>query len=507
MGIRFRDYFLHFLDRELLETQGAYDKLLEEAINRDVRFIILNSTGDLILSASFLFESKYAYAVFNEFYSFFIGGKFTIAITYDNIKKMISIKQDQYRGKEKFFPNYFNDLWHVLEESGVIFVPKKEDTTIYIATSMLRILQQDKRIIETESIPYIKETIEDRGKKAITHHLFDTVYEKRNISSDDQEKVNALITESYIRSYMDYFDATVPMGLSCGIYTYDYLSDGFPLSDVSFWIKLYKKIGLYRFVCSCSIKILQAITESPDHQKFLNAVEKWISTYEQENEKIIKNYSFYKIINLLSQHSELLGESFNSYIGRIKSVTLEIQELAMGRNEEKKIMKDKEKTVFVVHGRNQKIKQALFNFLRALNIKPLEWESAVKLTNKGAPTTLEVIKAGMENAKGVIILFTGDDLAKLKEEFWEEGEVYDYEQQPRQNVLIEAGMAMALYPNSTIIVRIGKLREISDFAGVNYVNLNNKAERRQAFVSRLKTIGVEIDDSGSDWLSIGDFEE
>ena len=66
---------------------------------------------------------------------------------------------------------------------------------------------------------------------------------------------------------------------------------------------------------------------------------------------------------------------------------------------------------------------------------------------------------------------------------------------------------MALYPNSTIIVRIGKLREISDFAGVNYVNLNNKAERRQAFVSRLKTIGVEIDDSGSDWLSIGDFEE
>ena len=145
--------------------------------------------------------------------------------------------------------------------------------------------------------------------------------------------------------------------------------------------------------------------------------------------------------------------------------------------------------------------------MRALNIKPLEWESAVKLTNKGAPTTLEVIKAGMENAKGVIILFTGDDLAKLKEEFWEEGEVYDYEQQPRQNVLIEAGMAMALYPNSTIIVRIGKLREISDFAGVNYVNLNNKAERRQAFVSRLKTIGVEIDDSGSDWLSIGDFEE
>lgn len=66
-------------------------------------------------------------------------------------------------------------------------------------------------------------------------------------------------------------------------------------------------------------------------------------------------------------------------------------------------------------------------------------------------------------------------------------------------------MAMALYPNSTIIVRIGKQRDISDFAGINYINLNNQPEKRQAFVSRLKTIGIKIDDSGCDWLSVGDF--
>lgn len=52
-----------------------------------------------------------------------------------------------------------------------------------------------------------------------------------------------------------------------------------------------------------------------------------------------------------------------------------------------------------------------------------------------------------------------------------------------------------------------KILSAPPFAGVNYVNLSNKPERRLAFVSRLKTIGVEIDDSGSDWLSIGDFEK
>lgn len=198
-------------------------------------------------------------------------------------------------------------------------------------------------------------------------------------------------------------------------------------------------------------------------------------------------------------------QDYNLYIKRIQIVTDEIQKLNKSQDKERCNMEEKEKTVFVVHGRNMKIKQNVFIFLRSLNVRPLEWESAVKMTNKGAPTTLEVIKAGMKNSNGIIVLFTGDDLAKLKEEFWVAGENFDFESQPRQNVLIEAGMAMALYPDSTIIVRIGKQRDISDFAGINYINLNNQPEKRQAFVSRLKTIGIKIDDSGCDWLSVGDF--
>lgn len=66
-------------------------------------------------------------------------------------------------------------------------------------------------------------------------------------------------------------------------------------------------------------------------------------------------------------------------------------------------------------------------------------------------------------------------------------------------------MAMALYPNSTVIVRIGKQRSISDLAGINYIDLTDQPEKRQAFISRLKTIGLNVDDIGSDWLYSGKF--
>ena len=66
-------------------------------------------------------------------------------------------------------------------------------------------------------------------------------------------------------------------------------------------------------------------------------------------------------------------------------------------------------------------------------------------------------------------------------------------------------MAIALRPQSTIIVRVGKLREISDLTGINYINLSDSPEHRNALVTRLKTIGLIVDTTGSDWLTAGNF--
>lgn len=162
--------------------------------------------------------------------------------------------------------------------------------------------------------------------------------------------------------------------------------------------------------------------------------------------------------------------------------------------------------VFVVHGRNLAAKDATFSFLRALRLEPLEWEQAVALTQQASPTILEVVKAGFEAAQCIVVLMTGDDVARLRPELGNEPLL----NQPRPNVLFEAGWAIGIAGNErTILLRFGDLRELSDLSGVNMLEIDNSPTKRTAFVQRLRTAGCEIKDVGSDYLRpevAGDFE-
>lgn len=166
------------------------------------------------------------------------------------------------------------------------------------------------------------------------------------------------------------------------------------------------------------------------------------------------------------------------------------------------------KKLFVVHGRNEDARKALFDFLRALDLNPLEWTEAIALTEKGTPFVGEILEKAFSEAQAVIVLFTGDDLARLGTRFITKDETEeDLTPQPRPNVLFEAGMAFGTHPKRTILVQIGKIRDISDIAGRHIIHLNNSAEKRKELISRLKTAGCDFDDTHKmDWLSAGDFE-
>jgi predicted nucleotide-binding protein len=164
--------------------------------------------------------------------------------------------------------------------------------------------------------------------------------------------------------------------------------------------------------------------------------------------------------------------------------------------------------VFVVHGRNEKIRKALFAFLRSLGIQPIEWNRALALTKQGSPYVGQVVEAAFKNAKVIVVLFTPDDEAKLKTEFIKRGEP-SFERrltgQPRPNVLFEAGMAFGRQPATTILVQVGKVRAVSDVAGRHIVHLGNNMASRQELVGKLKTTGLTVDDIGKDWHTEGDF--
>ena len=160
--------------------------------------------------------------------------------------------------------------------------------------------------------------------------------------------------------------------------------------------------------------------------------------------------------------------------------------------------------VFVVHGRNETIRRAMFDFLRAIGLDPIEWEEAIAMTGQGAPYTGHAIDVAFSNAHAAVILLTGDDLAYLKQEFISEHDD-DNERKPtpqaRPNVLFELGLAFGRKPDRTIIVEFGKTRPISDLIGRNVIHFADTSTFRQKLAGRLRTAGCAVNtDSKSDWL-------
>jgi len=165
-------------------------------------------------------------------------------------------------------------------------------------------------------------------------------------------------------------------------------------------------------------------------------------------------------------------------------------------------------TVFVVHGRNSSARDAVFAFLRAVGLRPLEWSQAIRLVRTGSPYVGEILEAAFREAAAVVVLLTPDDEARLRSVFAKTG-APSYERkltgQARPNVLFEAGMAFGKDPNSTVLVQIGEVRPFSDLGGRHVVRLSNEPTSRQEFVTKLANAGCNVDTTGVDWLSVGNF--
>lgn len=154
-------------------------------------------------------------------------------------------------------------------------------------------------------------------------------------------------------------------------------------------------------------------------------------------------------------------------------------------------------TVFLVHGRHEGARDQLAILLAALHLHVVGWSEARSATDLATPMTLDVVRAGIQMSDCVVVLLTGDDLAKLKPHFGEESA----RAQPRPNVIFEAGWALATSgADRTILVALDSVDLMSDIDGLNYVHLNNTAEARRDFARRLRSAGCEVDETGDSWL-------
>lgn len=173
-----------------------------------------------------------------------------------------------------------------------------------------------------------------------------------------------------------------------------------------------------------------------------------------------------------------------------------------------KTSRAKDNTVFVVHGRNEPLRKSMFDFLRALGLNPREWSQALLMAKGANPWTLDVIDSAMARVQAVVVLFSPDDEAKLKDEFCGKNEKRTegkLKGQPRPNVIFEAGLALGRHPGKTLLLQVGEVRGFTDILGRHIPRLTNDAAKRNDIANRLAKIGCKVDTTGDDWRSTGDF--
>jgi len=170
--------------------------------------------------------------------------------------------------------------------------------------------------------------------------------------------------------------------------------------------------------------------------------------------------------------------------------------------------KVKGNSVFVVHGRDEELRKSMFSFLRALGLNPMEWAHAVETARGANPYVGQILDSAMEKVQAVVVLFSPDELAQLKEHFCSHDEKKTegkLQGQPRPNVLFEAGLALGAHPDKTLLVQIGKVRGFSDIAGKHLVRLSDDVGKRNELANRLAKIGCTVNKIGNDWMTEGKF--
>jgi predicted nucleotide-binding protein len=231
----------------------------------------------------------------------------------------------------------------------------------------------------------------------------------------------------------------------------------------------------------------------------------------QKQEVYDQRKEFFVILKDTERVMARLRANITNYLAGAESSVIAALEATRqaGRVEEVHVASSVDKRkVFVVYGQDEAMRSAVFSFLRAAGLDPMEWNELVMLTSeatgKATPYVGDIIEVGMSQAQAVVVLFTGDEEAVLSAHLVKPGDpAPKVELQPRPNVILEAGMALLKYPERTILVEIGKVRQMSDVVGRYVLRLTNDFLKRKEFMDRLNTAGCAVNYSRNDWTSEG----
>jgi glycosyltransferase involved in cell wall biosynthesis/predicted nucleotide-binding protein len=166
------------------------------------------------------------------------------------------------------------------------------------------------------------------------------------------------------------------------------------------------------------------------------------------------------------------------------------------------------KAVAVAYGRDRQRRAAMFELLRALGLRPVDFAKALEQTGLATPGIGAVVEELLSTVQAAIVLLTPDDEGRIRTHLATSDDSRDETElraRPRQNVVFEAGLAFAWLPSSTLIVECGKVRRWTDIDGLHVVRTSGRpgSEWRSDLRGRLERAGCDVEVSDEDWLGAG----
>ncbi len=149
--------------------------------------------------------------------------------------------------------------------------------------------------------------------------------------------------------------------------------------------------------------------------------------------------------------------------------------------------------LLLVHGRDMTAANAVRKFLESCELRAFTFEDLIAVAKTPAPFIGVVLEKALQRVQGVVVILTGDEEVKLKPHLRLKGEPKREDRiaiQSRPNVFFEAGMAMALMPEHTVIIQLDNVRPFSDFAGRHVLRISTGSEEEcVALLNRLQLAG------------------
>lgn len=435
-----------------------------------------------------------------------------------NQDMILAHKQEIYFHNREKYPGYF-DAREIRRLEPVVPMVLKPDITdsleaLFLGEDWKKILKyapsnRDARIIEANR-SIVLEIVKNRDNKAITKSLFEV--EDIPYLADSTGRT---LTAIYVDDYSNFANGDIVTGIS-GLTEYDELSRHFPSHDYEVLKELLFLLGFPRVFTKVKFKSLLKHYHSVEHFQFaLKLQELLYLLYSMRSDNGIKLAIQQERLAFLPTIRRCLCgvslkkidfEAHNFFSQCIENVDYVISTTFTNLNKTRKGPERsvENKKVFVVSGRNEKLRISIFNLLRALKLEPMEWMDVISSTGHPDAYIHEAIKKSMDDAGAVIVIMAPEEEATLLKKFQSEpGDEKTYFQS-RPNVIFEAGLALGLKEEKTLILQFGESRIFTDILGkhiLKYAGKKKEIEFKNALLQKLQIAGCTCD-AGSDYYKI-----